>query len=128
MSERLAVALPRDGPERDVLRDARPYREADEAGGDGEEAEPRAVARDGLGHPGRERDDATAAAALLLQPSWHVGLALVLAAAAAVLLVSTLVPLPPSVRRGRLGDVAELVALVSLLPLLVFAIGVVGAV
>ncbi len=71
---------------------------------------------------------ATAAAALLLQPSWHVGLALVLAAAAAVLLVSTLVPMPPSVRRGRLGDVAELVALVSLLPLLVFAIGVVGAV
>ena len=71
---------------------------------------------------------ATAAAALLLQPSWHVGLALVLAAAAAVLLVTTLVPMPPSVRRGRLGDVAELVALVSLLPLLVFAIGVVGAV
>ncbi|QIK68679.1 type VII secretion integral membrane protein EccD [Nocardioides sp. HDW12B] len=71
---------------------------------------------------------ATAAAALLLQSSWHVGLALVLAAAAAVLLVSTLVPMPPSVRRGRLGDVAELVALVSLLPLLVVAIGVVGAV
>ena len=71
---------------------------------------------------------ATAAAALILQPSWHVGLALVLAAAAAVLLVTTLVPMPPSVRRGRLGDVAELVALVSLLPLLVFAIGVVGAV
>ncbi len=71
---------------------------------------------------------ATAAAALVLQPSWHVGLALVLAVAAAVLLVSALVPMPPSVRRGRLGDVAELVALVSLLPLLVFAIGVVGSV
>lgn len=71
---------------------------------------------------------ATAAAALLLQPAWHVGLALVLAAAAAALLVATLVPLPPSVRRARLGDVAELAALVSLLPLLVFATGVVGAV
>jgi hypothetical protein len=71
---------------------------------------------------------ATAAAALVLQPSWHVGLAVVLAVAASALLVLTLVPRPPSVRRARLGDVAELAALVSLLPLLVFAVGVVGAV
>jgi type VII secretion integral membrane protein EccD len=71
---------------------------------------------------------ATAAAVLVLQPTWHVGLALVLAVAASALLVLTLVPLPPSVRRARLGDVAELAVLVSLLPLLVFAVGVVGAV
>lgn len=71
---------------------------------------------------------ATAVAVLVLQPDWHVTLALVLAASAAALLVLTLVPLPPSVRRARVGDVAELVALVSLLPLLVLATGVVGAV
>ena len=45
-----------------------------------------------------------------------------------LLLVFTLVPMAPSVRRGRLGDVSELVALVAMLPLLVFAIGLVSAV
>ncbi len=71
---------------------------------------------------------AVAVSVLVLQPRWHVALALVLAVAAAVLLVLTLVPLAPSVRRGRLGDVAELVALVAMLPLLVFATGLVSAV
>ena len=41
----------------------------------------------------------------------------------AVLLVATLSPAAPSVRRGRLGDVLESVALLTLLPLLVVATG-----
>ena len=65
---------------------------------------------------------------LVEQPTWHVALALLLAATGAVLLVLTLVPMTPSVRRGRLGDISELVALVAMLPLLVFAVGLVGAV
>lgn len=71
---------------------------------------------------------ALAVSVIVERPSWHPTLALVLAVTGAVLLVFTLVPLSPSVRRGRLGDVAELVALVAMLPLLVFAIGLVGAV
>ena len=71
---------------------------------------------------------AVAVSVLVLQPTWHVALALVLAVAGAVLLVFTLVPMTPSVRRGRLGDVVELVALVAMLPLAVIAIGLVSAV
>jgi type VII secretion integral membrane protein EccD len=71
---------------------------------------------------------ATAISIVVEQPTWHVVLALVLTVAGAVLLVVTLVPSSPSVRRGRWGDVAELVALVAMLPLLVFATGLVAAV
>ena len=45
------------------------------------------------------------------------------ASAAAVLLAATLVPGPPSVRRGRIGDLTEVLALLSLVPLLVLASG-----
>lgn len=69
----------------------------------------------------------TAVSIIVEHPSWRPVLAIVLAIACAVLLVSTLAPGTPSIRRGRLGDVAELVALVAMLPLLVFAIGLVGA-
>lgn len=62
-----------------------------------------------------------------LHPEWRPGAALALAVAGAVLLALTLVPSPPSLRRGRLGDVAETAGLVALLPLLVLAIGVVHA-
>lgn len=71
---------------------------------------------------------ALAISIIVERPTWHVALALVLAVTGAVLLVFTLVPMSPSVRRGRLGDIAELVALVAMLPLLVFAIDLVGAV
>ncbi|HET8604858.1 MAG TPA: type VII secretion integral membrane protein EccD [Marmoricola sp.] len=70
---------------------------------------------------------AVAASIVVEQPGWRPVLAVVLAAAAVVVLLLTLVPTPPSVRRGRLGDVVELTALVALVPLLVLAIGVVGA-
>lgn len=71
---------------------------------------------------------AVAVSVIVERPEWHVALALVLVLTGAVLLVFTLVPMSPSVRRGRLGDLSELVALVAMLPLLVFAIGLVGAV
>lgn len=70
----------------------------------------------------------TCVAIVLLQRSWLPGLAVALAVLAVVLLVSTLVPRQPSVRRGRLGDVAELTALVAMVPLVVLATGVVGSV
>ena len=50
------------------------------------------------------------------------------AAAGAVLLVATLLPGTPSVRRGRLGDVVETLSLLALLPLLVVATGVLSAI
>ena len=65
---------------------------------------------------------------IVLHPDWRPALTLVLALTSALLLLLTLVPGAPSVRRGRLGDIAEGVALVALLPLLVAAIGVVEAV
>ena len=65
----------------------------------------------------------TAGAVLALQPDWRPTLAVVLAAAGAVLLVSTMTPAAPSVRRGRAGDVLETVALIALVPLLVVATG-----
>jgi type VII secretion integral membrane protein EccD len=66
---------------------------------------------------------ATALAVLALHPDWRPTLAVVLAVIGAVLLVATLSPAAPSVRRGRLGDVLESTALLTLLPLLVVAIG-----
>ena len=65
---------------------------------------------------------------LFMHPSWQPTTAVVLAAAGAVLLVATLLPATPSVRRGRLGDLAETVALLSLLPLVVLATGVFDAI
>ncbi|SDS98629.1 type VII secretion integral membrane protein EccD [Nocardioides scoriae] len=65
---------------------------------------------------------------VLLQREWLPVLAVVLAVTAVVLLVTTLVPRPASVRWGRLGDVAELTALVAMVPLAVVAVGVVAAV
>lgn len=65
----------------------------------------------------------TAGAVLVLHPDWRPTAAVVLAAIAALLLATTLVPTSPSVRRGRLGDVAEVVALLALVPLLVVASG-----
>lgn len=69
-----------------------------------------------------------AVATLWLHPDWRPTVAVVLAASGAVLLAVTLLPAPPSVRRGRLGDVAESVALLSLLPLLVVAVGLFSAI
>lgn len=70
----------------------------------------------------------TVVAALLLHPSWHQTMALVLAVAGAVLLAVTLLPARESAVRGRLGDLAESVALVALLPALLVALGAVAAV
>ncbi|MAS54378.1 MAG: type VII secretion integral membrane protein EccD [Pimelobacter sp.] len=67
---------------------------------------------------------ASMAVALLVHwPQWRPATAVVLALAGALLLVSTLSPSGPSLRRGRFGDVLETVALLSLLPLLVLASG-----
>lgn len=71
---------------------------------------------------------ATAVALVWLHPDWRPATAVALAVAGAVLLVTTLVPAPPSVRRGRLGDLAETVGLLALLPLLVVATGVFAAI
>ena len=40
-----------------------------------------------------------------------------------VLFAVTLIPSPPSIRRGRLGDIAESICLLALLPLVVVATG-----
>ncbi|MFA6297525.1 MAG: type VII secretion integral membrane protein EccD [Nocardioides sp.] len=61
---------------------------------------------------------------LVMFPEWQPEAAVVLAASGAVLLVVTLLPATPSVRRGRFGDVVESIALLTLLPLLVLAVGV----
>ena len=71
---------------------------------------------------------AVALSAVLLHPEWRPAVAVVLAVVGAVVLALTLVPGPPSIRRGRLGDVAEVVALVAMLPLLVLAVGIIGGV
>ena len=70
----------------------------------------------------------TAAAVLVLHPDWRPTTAVVLAATGGGLLALTLVPAPPSVRRGRPGDVAETVALLALLPLAVVACGLFAAI
>ena len=69
-----------------------------------------------------------ALSALLEHEGWRSAVGLTLAVAGSILLLLTLAPSTPSVRRGRLGDVAEMTALVAMVPLLVFAIGVVSAV
>jgi hypothetical protein len=63
-----------------------------------------------------------------LHPDWRPVASVALAVAGLVLLAATLLPSPPSVRRGRLGDLAESVALLGLLPLLVVATGLFDAV
>ena len=70
----------------------------------------------------------TAVSVLWLHPDWRPTAAVALAAIGAALLAVTLLPVTPSVRRGRLGDLAETVALVSLPPLLVLATGVFEAI
>lgn len=60
---------------------------------------------------------------LVIWPDWRPTVAVVLAVTGALLLVSTLLPSGPSVRRGRFGDLLETVTLVALLPLLVLATG-----
>ena len=60
---------------------------------------------------------------LLIHEDWRAGAAVALAVVGAVLLVSTLVPASPSVRRGRIGDTIETATLLSLLPLMVMAAG-----
>ncbi|HYG93610.1 MAG TPA: type VII secretion integral membrane protein EccD [Nocardioides sp.] len=71
---------------------------------------------------------AAAVAVLTLHADWRPTLAVTLAVAGAVLLVATMTPSVPSIRRGRLGDVLETVCLLALVPLLVVAIGVFGTV
>ena len=61
----------------------------------------------GLGGAGVAGLVALSVSVLVEQPTWHVALALLLAATGAVLLVFTLVPMTPSVRRGRLGDISR---------------------
>lgn len=60
---------------------------------------------------------------LLIHDGWRAGAAIALAVVGAILLVSTLVPASPSVRRGRIGDAVETATLLSLLPLMVVAAG-----
>lgn len=60
---------------------------------------------------------------LLIHDTWRAGAAVALALVGAVLLVVTLVPSSPSVRRGRMGDAVETATLLSLLPLMVVAAG-----
>jgi hypothetical protein len=69
-----------------------------------------------------------AASMLWLHPDWRPTAAVALAVTGGVLLLVTLLPTTPSVRRGRLGDVAETIALVGLLPLLVVAVGLYSAI
>ncbi|MFN8195434.1 MAG: type VII secretion integral membrane protein EccD [Nocardioidaceae bacterium] len=71
---------------------------------------------------------AVAVSLVWLHPAWRPTTAVVLAVAGALLLVATLVPGSPSVRRGRLGDLAESVGLLALLPLLVVATGIFTAI
>lgn len=71
---------------------------------------------------------ATALAMLLIHSQWRATAAVALAVVGAVMLLITLVPGSPSVRRGRVGDVVETATLVSLLPLMVVAAGFVDKV
>ncbi|WP_245916666.1 type VII secretion integral membrane protein EccD [Nocardioides gansuensis] len=72
---------------------------------------------------------ASVALSMLLQhDGWRAWAAIVLAVIGALLLLTTLVPSSPSVRRGRLGDMVESLTLLSLLPLMVIAAGFVDAV
>ncbi len=66
----------------------------------------------------------SALSALWLHPDWRPTAAVALAVTGAVLLALTLLPQPPSVRRGRLGDLVETVALLAMVPTLVVATGI----
>lgn len=70
----------------------------------------------------------SAIAVIVLHPEWRASAALALALSGALVLVATLVPAGPSVRRARLGDLAETVALLALLPLLAIAVDLVALV
>ena len=70
----------------------------------------------------------TAGSVLVRWEDWRPTVAVVLAVTGALLLVATLLPSGPSVRRGRFGDVVETIALLSLLPLLVLASGLFDAI
>jgi type VII secretion integral membrane protein EccD len=69
-----------------------------------------------------------AIAVLFFHPSWRPPVAICLATAGIGLLLMTLLPSGPSVRRGRLGDLVESAALLATLPLLMVAVGVVAAI
>lgn len=60
---------------------------------------------------------------LVVWPEWRPTTAVALAVTGAALLVCTLSPSGPSLRRGRFGDVLETIALLALLPLMVLASG-----
>lgn len=60
---------------------------------------------------------------LLMHQEWRAGAAVALAVVGALLLLATLVPSSPSVRRGRAGDLLETATLVALLPLMVVGAG-----
>lgn len=60
---------------------------------------------------------------LFIHDSWRAMAGLALALVGAGLLMTTLVPSSPSVRRGRIGDAIESATLLSLLPLMVVAAG-----
>lgn len=66
----------------------------------------------------------TTIAVLILHDGWRAGAAVALTGVGVLLLVTTLVPMAPSVRRDRAADLAESVVLLSLLPLTVVAVGV----
>jgi type VII secretion integral membrane protein EccD len=70
----------------------------------------------------------TALGALLQHPDWRPVVGLTLAVVGSTLLLLTLTPSTPAVRRGRLGDVAEMATLVAMIPLLAFSLGLVSAV
>ena len=70
----------------------------------------------------------TAGSVLVRWEDWRPTVAVVLAVTGALLLVATLLPSGPSVRRGRFGDVIETISLLSLLPLLVLASGLFDAI
>lgn len=69
-----------------------------------------------------------AGSALVQHESWRSAVGVVLAVAGGVVLVMTIVPLPASVRRGRVAEFVEMAAVVAMLPLMVFAVGIVAAV
>ncbi|MGN0064160.1 MAG: type VII secretion integral membrane protein EccD [Nocardioides sp.] len=60
---------------------------------------------------------------LFLHTEWRAGAAVALAVVGAGLLLTTLVPSSPSVRRGRIGDLLETATLVALLPLMIVGAG-----
>ena len=70
----------------------------------------------------------TAVSVIVLHPDWRSVLAVVLAVIGAATMLTSVVPQPETVRRGRLLEIVEMIALLAMLPLTVFAIGLLGAV